>query len=107
MLQRLQGRVHRTVTGVCLLGVQSGRRRIWADVALVRMEAIGEPRLHSYLESQEWRGEGGGYSPDERLRAGWPITFEGDAEVVLGLSTRRVREELHSFAAARDGGDRC
>jgi septum formation protein len=91
MIRSLADREHRTVTAVCLLDPTRHRRLLWAEVARVRIGLLADRQVEDYLASQTWRGKAGGYSFDERIAAGWPITCEGDPEVVLGLPTASVR----------------
>lgn len=99
MIRSLAEREHRTVTAVCLLEPSIPRRRLWAEVARVRIGAIRDRELDDYLVSEAWRGKAGGYSFDERLSAGWPISCDGDPEVVLGLPTASVARRVRELAA--------
>lgn len=94
MLRSMQGRSHRTVTGLCLLDPARGRRMIWHESAEVRLGAVAEGELADYLASGDWRGKAGAYSLDERRAAGWPLECHGDPEVVLGLPTASLRRRL-------------
>ena len=102
MIRSLADREHRTVTAVCLLDPSRHRRLLWAEVARVRIGSLLDRAIEDYLASQAWRGKAGGYSFDERVAAGWPISCEGDPEVVLGLPTASVRRRALELA----GGER-
>lgn len=112
LLRLLDGRSHEVVTGVALLPVRRGvaetwDRTIFVDRAVVRWggaggELVGEDRIEAYVRSGEWRGKAGGYNLAERLGAGWPITFDGEASTIMGLPMRLLLEHLRRIAV---GGD--
>ncbi len=80
---------HRTLTGVCVLG-RNGGRRLFVDAATVEMDAIEPASLQTYLDSAEWRGKAGGYNLADRVAAGWPVRCWGDPTTVMGLPMRRL-----------------
>ena len=45
------------------------------------------------------RGKAGAYNLSERLAAGWPITYRGDAGTIMGLPVGQLVERLRAFAA--------
>jgi septum formation protein len=98
MLGSLAGREHRTMTAICLLDPVRPRRLLWVEMARVRVGPLGDEAIRNYVSSQAWRGKAGGYSFDERLAAGWPISCEGDPEVVLGLPTASVARRARELA---------
>ena len=104
MLQRLQGRVHVTMTAVCLLKPGCSREFL-LDAARVDFGVIGESELQAYLDSGEWRGKAGGYNLVDRQAAGWPVRCEGDPDTVMGLPMRRLQPMLRRLAgtSARPG----
>ncbi len=102
-LRALAGRTHLVWTGHALVAPGSGWRRLWADAAAVRFGPIDESHLRRHLASGAWRGRAGGYSLDEVTRAGWDVECDGDPDVVLGLSTAKVREALIAFASRGAG----
>jgi septum formation protein len=99
MLRRMRDSVHRTVTGVCLLDVAGGSRRIFFDLTIVTVGDLSDARIEQYLESGQWRGKAGGYNLAERVEAGWPISWEGDPATVMGLPKRRLLPLLAQHAS--------
>jgi septum formation protein len=97
MLESFQGREHDVLTGVALIDTGTGRRRLFADRAKVRLGRLESRQIEEYLASGEWRGKAGGYNLTDRLEAGWPIEFEGDAGTIMGLPIGRLRKELAAF----------
>ncbi len=60
-LQRLSGRSHRVLTGVCLITPED-RLRLKVIDTRVRFKRISREEMQSYLASREWRGKAGGYA---------------------------------------------
>lgn len=85
---------HEVVTGVCLLGLSSGSRHMFADAALVRVGEISDDEIERYVASGRWAGKAGAYNLEERVAAGWPITWSGDPGTVTGLPMERLRPLL-------------
>lgn len=89
MINRMIGRRHRTITGVCIRN-RAGRRLLFSDVAEVSMGDLARDRVETYLDSGEWAGKAGGYNLEDRVADGWPIACEGDPSTVMGLPIRRL-----------------
>lgn len=96
MIRSFSGREHEVVTGVALVDPLTGRRSMFADSAMVTMGEIGEEEIERYVSTGGWRGKAGAYNLSERLEAGWPITYEGDPETIMGLPTRLVVRALRA-----------
>lgn len=94
MIERFMGRAHGVVTGVAILrhGAEGAceARRIFAERAVVRLGELGEGQIEEYVASGLWKGKAGAYNLVERIGAGWPLSFEGDATCVVGLPMGRV-----------------
>jgi septum formation protein len=60
-LERLSGRSHRVLTGVCLL-TPDDRVRLKLVDTRVRFKRLSREEIHAYLASREWRGKAGGYA---------------------------------------------
>lgn len=61
MLQRLSGRSHRVLTGICLITPEDRVRLKIVDTR-VRFKRLSKEEIQSYLASREWRGKAGGYA---------------------------------------------
>ncbi|MFM9940559.1 MAG: Maf family nucleotide pyrophosphatase [Hyphomicrobiaceae bacterium] len=61
MLQRLSGRSHRVLTGLCLITPED-RVRLKIIDTRVRFKRLSKEEIQSYLASREWRGKAGGYA---------------------------------------------
>jgi len=92
------GRVHEVLTGVALIDSLSFRRVIFLEIASVEVGLIGDDEVKSYIRSGFWRGKAGAYNLSERLGAGWPITYCGDADGIMGLPMGSLKARLGELA---------
>jgi septum formation protein len=97
MLREFRGRAHRVHTGLCILDRAGGGRRILGDSATVGLGHVADADLDDYVRSGEWAGKSGGYNYADRVRAGWPLSCDGDPETVMGLPSRLVIDVLRSM----------
>jgi len=100
MLKCLQGRTHQVVTGVCLIHLKSGRRRVFAEMTAVKFRPLTAPQIREYLEAINPLDKAGGYAIQEN---GDKIVEEiaGSYNNVVGLPTERLQAEIEAFAARR------
>lgn len=100
MIREMASREHDVITGVALCSVvgvdRAGERLIFVDRATVRVGALGEDAISSYLRSGSWRGKAGAYNLEERTEAGWPLECIGDPATVMGLPMRKLRALLRA-----------
>jgi septum formation protein len=82
MLERLSGRTHEVVSGLCLLTV--GWEELQHEVTLVSFRALTARDLAHYVGSREWEGRAGGYAI-QGLGASLVERIEGDYLNVVGL----------------------
>lgn len=94
MLQRLRNAEHQTITGVCLLSLDSMARFFLFDRATVRIGALSDRQIQEYIANGGWRGKAGAYNLSERINAGWPIECAGDPATVMGLPMQRLKAIL-------------
>lgn len=81
-IQRLSGRTHEILTGVCVLGPGLDERHI--DLARLTLYALGDEELERYLDTNEWEGCAGGYRVESKGQALFQ-NIEGDRTGVMGL----------------------
>lgn len=98
MLEELSHADHDVLTGVALVDALTGRRRLFVDRAHVRVGALTDTEIETYLATGEWHGKAGAYNLSERIAAGWPITFDGDPGTIMGLPITALKAELAQFA---------
>ena len=60
-LERLSGRAHRVLTGVCLITPDDRVRTKIVDTR-VRFKHLSKSEIEAYIASREWRGKAGGYA---------------------------------------------
>jgi septum formation protein len=97
IIRLLQNGEHDVLTGVAFVDAATGRRDMWVDKSRVRVGEIGDERIGAYVAGTDWCGKAGGYNLSERLAAGWPIEFEGDAGSIMGLPMKRLADRLVRF----------
>lgn len=85
IIRLLSDGTHAVVTGVALIDVESGRRVSFVDRAVVHVGPLPTDEIERYVASGDWAGKAGAYNLRERITAGWPIRFEGDATTIMGL----------------------
>ncbi|MEO0716218.1 MAG: Maf family protein [Planctomycetota bacterium] len=90
MISAMSSARHEVLTGVAMLDTGTGARSVFFDRAVVDVGEIGEAVIETYVASGEWRGKAGGYNLLDRVNAGWPITWAGDATSIMGLPMDRV-----------------
>ncbi len=100
MIRSLRSGSHRVFTGVALVCPASGRRHLFADYATVTVGDVPDDTLAAYIASSQWSGKAGGYNLFERIAAGWPITWQGDATTIVGLPITALLTALHRFSVA-------
>jgi septum formation protein len=97
MLERLQGRTHQVVTGICLLHLRNHRQAGFAVSTAVTFHALDDVRIRRYLNRVNPLDKAGAYAIQE----------EGDLIVekivgsytnVVGLPVERLTAELESWA---------
>jgi septum formation protein len=115
MLRLLSGRVHRVITGVCLvlplemptpigtsavkvpyqLATAEGRElRIASETTLVTMTEISEDEIREYVASREPMDKAGAYAIQGRASR-WIPRIEGDYSNVVGLPVALVYRMLN------------
>jgi len=91
-LQRLSGRAHRVLTGICLL-TPDDRVRLKIIDTRVRFKRLSKEEMQSYLASREWRGKAGGYAI-QGLAGCFVQKLVGSYTNVVGLPLTEVVQML-------------
>lgn len=92
MLQRLSGREHRVLTGVCLWRLGDPQPVVRVAVTTLRMDTLTNAQLDDYLSSGAWEGKAGAFGYQDRL--GWIHIIEGSESNVVGLPMQLLAEML-------------
>jgi septum formation protein len=99
MLERLQGRTHQVVTGICLLHLRKHRQEVFAESTSVTFHPLNEVKIRRYLNRVNPLDKAGAYAIQE----------EGDLIVekiagsytnVVGLPMERLGRELEAWPRA-------
>jgi septum formation protein len=87
-LERLSGRSHRVLTGVCLITPDDRIRTRIVDTR-VRFKHLSKSEIEAYIASREWRGKAGGYAI-QGLAGCFVRTITGSYTNVVGLPLTEV-----------------
>ncbi len=101
MLRLLSGRVHRVITGVCLVRAGDSRdllraaelARTASETTLVTMNALSEDEIREYVTSGEPEDKAGAYAI-QGMASRWIPRIEGDYSNVVGLPVALVYRML-------------
>ncbi len=96
MLEQLQGRTHRVVTGVCLLHLRGHRQKLFADATDVTFRRLNPAEIRAYLAQINPLDKAGAYAIQE---GGEKIVeaISGSFTNVVGLPVERLRTELERW----------
>jgi septum formation protein len=102
MITGFMGKTHTVLTGVAIVSLPADPshgvgRQVFADEARVTMGWLSEPDIDAYIASGLWQGKAGAYNLEDRLAAGWPLSYEGDPTTVMGLPMARLTPILESM----------
>jgi MAF protein/2-amino-4-hydroxy-6-hydroxymethyldihydropteridine diphosphokinase len=99
MLERLQGRTHQVVTGLCLVYLRQHRQAVFAETTAVTFHPLDDVKIRRYLNRVNPLDKAGAYAIQE----------EGDLIVekiggsytnVVGLPMERLARELEAWPRA-------
>jgi len=96
MLNQLQGRTHRVVTGVSLIHLRAHRERMFAESTDVSFHPLGPRQVRDYLAKVDPLDKAGAYAIQEH---GEMIVSEisGSYSNVVGLPLEKLRAELETW----------
>ena len=94
MLRLLSGRVHRVITGVCVVGVSGNEEPTTAsETTLVTMNELSDAEIREYVATGEPMDKAGAYAIQGRASR-WIRRIEGDYSNVVGLPVALVYRML-------------
>ncbi len=91
MLERLQGREHEVMTGVCLTNPARALLLVGEVRSRVRMRPLGGEQIEAYVRTGEPLDKAGGYAV-QGIAGRFIERVEGSYTNVVGLPVERVRE---------------
>ncbi|APG63165.1 septum formation protein Maf [Sphingorhabdus lutea] len=91
-LQKLSGRRHRVISGVCVID-DKGQARSELCTTIVRFKRLHSDEIEAYVQSEEGLGKAGGYAIQGRAEAliNW---MSGSHSAVIGLPLFETRKLL-------------
>lgn len=95
ILRELSGRVHRVITGVCLLS--QNKKRVFSEVAHVHFQPLTEEEIKYYIETYEPYDKAGAYAVQEWIGLCKVSKIEGTFTNIMGLPMESVFRELEAF----------
>jgi len=95
MLQKLSGRCHEVITGVCLLSKH--KEQIFHDTTKVYFKNLSQDEINYYVEKYKPYDKAGSYGAQEWLGMIAIERIEGSYFNVMGLPIHRLYEELKFF----------
>jgi septum formation protein len=102
MLRLLSGRIHKVITGVCLIGPSRGSaprtEETSSATTLVTMSEIADADVAQYAASGEPMDKAGGYAI-QGIASRWISKIEGDYPNVVGLPVFLVYRMLRQHGA--------
>ncbi len=95
MIKLLEGRMHRVITGVCMIARDEGYEWAHAEKTEVYFKNIDPAEIETYLKTDEPYDKAGGYAV-QGVAGNWIEKIDGDRDNVIGLPVAKVIEELGS-----------
>ena len=97
MIERLQGRTHEVVTGVCLIHLRAHRQKLFTVATSVSFRSLDAAQIRDYLAMINPLDKAGAYAIQEH---GTMIVekIDGSFSNVVGLPLERLQEELARWA---------
>jgi septum formation protein len=95
MLQKLSGKKHEVITGVCLRS--AGKIKAFTDCTEVYFNNLSAETIAHYVDYYKPYDKAGGYGIQEWIGLVGIEKINGSYFNVMGLPTARLREELEEF----------
>lgn len=98
MLQKLSGREHQVITGICLLSAEGSQTL--SDVAQVVFKPLTENEIDYYITHYHPFDKAGAYGVQEWIGMIGISRIEGSFYTIMGLPLHKVYELLSAYAAS-------
>jgi septum formation protein len=96
MLQRLSGKTHKVITGVCIL--TEGDKMLFSDTTMVQFKMFEMRELEYYIDHYNVLDKAGAYGAQDWIGLVGVERIEGSYFNVMGLPIHRVYEALKVIA---------
>ena len=91
-LRKLSGKIHKVITGVCILSFQN--KTLFAEETEVEFRELSDEQIKYYVNNFKPYDKAGAYAIQEWIGAIGIKSIKGDFYNVMGLPVSRVVEEL-------------
>lgn len=95
MLRRLSGRMHKVITGVCLLSMD--KERVFSEVTDVYFDAMNDEEIDYYVKNFRPLDKAGAYAIQEWVGLCKIYRIEGTYSNVMGLPVNAIYRALEEF----------
>ncbi len=95
ILTELSGRVHRVITGVCLLS--KNKKRVFSDVSHVHFQPLSDAEIRYYIDHCQPYDKAGAYAVQEWIGLCKISKIEGTYTNIMGLPMEALFRELEQF----------
>jgi septum formation protein len=95
ILTALSGRIHRVITGVCLLS--KSKKRVFAEVAHVHFQPLTDDEIRYYIDQCKPFDKAGAYAIQEWIGLCKISKIEGTYSNIMGLPMEAVFREIEKF----------
>ncbi|MDZ7877051.1 MAG: Maf family nucleotide pyrophosphatase [Saprospiraceae bacterium] len=92
ILRQLSGKVHKVITGVCLLS--RNKKRVFSETAKVHFDVLTEADIDFYITHYKPFDKAGAYAVQDWIGHCKIKRIEGSYENIMGLPTHKVYTEL-------------
>lgn len=99
MLERLHGKTHQVVTGVCLLNLRNHRQKLFTETTSVQFKRLDAVKIRRYLTKVNPLDKAGAYAIQDEGSA-IVESISGSYTNVVGLPLERLKVELDAWAGA-------
>jgi nucleoside triphosphate pyrophosphatase len=95
ILRELSGKVHKVITGVCLLSLT--KERSFSSISKVHFEQLSDEEIRNYIEEFQPFDKAGAYAIQEWIGLCKISKIEGLYSNIMGLPVAEVYKELREF----------
>ncbi len=95
ILKDLSGKMHRVITGVCLLS--KTKKKVFSETAKVYFDDMTDEEIDFYIDAYKPFDKAGAYAIQEWIGHCKIRKIEGTFSTIMGLPTHRVFKELSEF----------
>ena len=96
MVRSISGRTHQVFTGVALIHMPRGEKRVFYERTDVHVKALSEEEIHAWVDSGGGDDKAGAYA----IQGAFGVhisAIEGDYDNVVGFPAARFEKELEEF----------